>query len=231
MGKDRNEKQRSEEIIMEKDAKIEDLKTVQRAYLIRIKELEDEVASLQNSRMPTDSKKTEPSMPIFKLPELPQSLREKRQPTSVLANLPALPVFTGFDTPEEGTALETTLSTPEVSPEGFPPRPSALFSGTKSTLGSTMPPNLPTPLEGRRKGAVAPLLPDRQSSRVVLGSPPPATGSTLSRDPRARSSSLRDSSKSASFTLSAIQDIFQHHAHFLRAILYLLEHRLCLHIS
>ena len=211
MGKDRSEKKRSEEIIMEKDAKIEDLKTVQRAYLIRIKELEDEVASLQNSRMPTGSKKTEPATPIFKIPELPLSLREKRQPTSILANLPVPAVFTGFDTPDEGGALRTPLSTPKVSPEGLPPGPRGLFSSTKSTLDSTTPQNLPPQLEKRRRGAVAPLLPYHQSCDAIPGSPPPVTASTLSRAPGTRGLSLRDSSKPAFLILSAVRGVFHNH--------------------
>ena len=186
MGRDRDDKKRSEERIKEKDAEIEELKTAQQAYIIRIKELEDKVASLEDSRMPTDSEQTKPPMPIFKLPELPLSLRERRQPISLFANLPALPVFAGFDTPVEGPALKTPLSSPEAYPERFPPRPSALFASTKSTLESTTPSNVPTPLERRPKGPVPGHLPHHQSSRVVPDSPPPATASTLSRDPSTR---------------------------------------------
>ena len=211
MGRDHSEKKRMEETIKEKDAKIQDLKTVMRACLIRINELEAEVASLQKSRMPSDSKETELPRPIFKLPELPLLLRGKGQPTSVLANLPARPVFTGFDTPDERPALKTPLSIPEASPEGLPPRPTGLFSSTKSTLDSTTPPKLPTSLEIRPKGAVAPLLPPHTSSRAIPSSPPPATASTLSRDPSTRSTSSHDSSKPTSLSLSAIKGVFHHH--------------------
>ena len=218
MGKDHSEKKPSGERIKEKDAEIEELKISQRAYIIRIKELEAEVASLQKSVMSTDSEKTEPPMPIFKLPELPLSLRERKQPTSLFANLPAKPVFAGFDTPDEGTALRTPLSAPAASPEGFPPRSPALFSSTKSTLESTVPPNLSTPLEKRRRGAVAPLVPHHQSFSAVQGSPPPATASTLSRDPSTRNVSSRDSSKPASLILSAVKAIFHQHGPFSRGI-------------
>ena len=212
MGRDHSEKKRSEDRIKEKDTEIEELKTAQQAYITRIKELEAKVASLEYSRMSTDSEDTEPPTPIFKLPELPLSLRERKQPTSVFANLPALPVFTGFDTPDEGAALTNPLFSPEASPEGFPPRSSALFSSTKSTLEPTMPSNLPVPLETRPKGAVPRHPPHHQSSRGVPGTPPPTTASTLSRNPGTRNLSLRDSSKPGS------KGIFHRHGPFPQGI-------------
>ena len=227
MGRPLSEKKGSKEIIKEKDAEIEALKIAQQGYIIRIKELEAEVASLQDS---TDSEEEELPMSIFRLPELPLSLRERKQPISVLANLPALPVFTGFDTSEAGTALRTPLSIPEASPEGLLPRSTALFSSTKSTLGSTKPPNFPTPRERRPKSAVSPPLPHHQSFRAVTGPPPPATASTLPRDSKTPSLSLRNSSKPASLSLSALKSVsFTTMAHYFRAFLYTLYYRLCLH--
>ncbi|KAM0798120.1 hypothetical protein BDR22DRAFT_860524 [Usnea florida] len=194
MGRDRNENKRLEEEIKEKDAEIERLKAAQQAHITRIKELEAKLASLEYSSTPTDSDETIPPMPIFKFPELPLFLRKK--PTSVFANLPAPPVFSGFDTSDEGAALRTPVSNPEASSVAFPPRSSALFPSTKSTLGSAMPPNLET----RPKGAVPRHPPHHQSSSAVPGALPSATASTLSRDLSEPSASLRDSSKETPIT-------------------------------
>ena len=229
MGKDRSEKKRWEVEIKEKDAEIEKLKAAQQAHITRIKELEAKLASLEGSRTPTDSDETIPPIPIFKFPELPLFLRKK--PTSVFANLPAPPVFTGFDTSEEGTAIRTPLSNPEASSEAFPPRSSALYPNTKSTLGSTMPPVLPTSLETRSKSSVPRHLPRHQSSRAVPGSPPPATASTLSRNPSAPNASLRDSSKPVSLTLSTVKNNPTTMARCLRAYFYLLYRRHYLYCS